>query len=75
MTQARRGQADSTAAPLTSSLGIKTTLVSAHLAIDESEAAAFAKLGEQFGGLFHSEDFIEGRKAEAEGRPPVYQGK
>ena len=56
-------------------LGIKTTLVSAHLAIDESEAAAFARLGEQFGGLFHSEDFIEGRKAEAEGRPPVYQGR
>jgi enoyl-CoA hydratase/carnithine racemase len=56
-------------------LGIKTTLESAHLAIDESEAAAFAKLNGQFGGLFHTEDFIEGRKAEAEGRPPVYQGK
>ena len=42
----------------------------AGLAIDESEAAAFAKLDEQFGGLFHTEDFIEGRKAEAEGRPP-----
>jgi enoyl-CoA hydratase/carnithine racemase len=27
------------------------------------------------GGLFRTEDFIEGRKAEAEGRPPVYQGK
>jgi Enoyl-CoA hydratase/isomerase len=56
-------------------LGIKTTLESAHLSIDESEGAAFAKLNEQFGGLFHTEDFIEGRKAEAEGRPPVYQGK
>ena len=56
-------------------LGIKTTLESAHLSIDESEAAAFAKLNEQFGGLFHTEDFIEGRKAEAERRPPVYQGK
>ena len=55
-------------------LGIKTTLESAHLSIDESEAAAFAKLDEQFGGLFHTEDFIEGRKAEAEGRAPVYQG-
>jgi 1,4-dihydroxy-2-naphthoyl-CoA synthase len=51
-------------------LGIKTTLESAHLSIDESEAAAFARLNEQFGGLFHTEDFIEGRKAEAEGRPP-----
>ena len=56
-------------------LGIKNTLESAHLSIDESEAAAFAKLDEQFGGLFHSEDFLEGRKAEAEGRPPVYHGK
>jgi enoyl-CoA hydratase len=56
-------------------LGIKTTLESAHLANDPSEAAAFAKLDEQFGALFHTADFIEGRKAEAEGRPPVYQGK
>jgi enoyl-CoA hydratase len=56
-------------------LGIKTTLESAHLSIDESEAAAFAKLNEQFGALFHTEDFTEGRKAEAEGRPPVYHGK
>jgi enoyl-CoA hydratase len=56
-------------------LGITTTLQSAHLSIDQSEAAAFAKLNEQFGGLFRTEDFIEGRKAEAEGRPPVYQGK
>jgi enoyl-CoA hydratase len=56
-------------------LGIKTTLESAHLSIDESEAAAFGKLNEQFGGLFNTQDFIEGRKAEAEGRPPVYQGK
>ena len=56
-------------------LGIKATLESAHLSIDESAAAAFAKLNEQFGGLFRTEDFIEGRKAEAEGRPPVYQGK
>jgi enoyl-CoA hydratase len=56
-------------------LGIKTTLESAHLSIDESEAAAFSKLNEQFGELFHTEDFTEDRKAEAEGRPPVYQGK
>lgn len=56
-------------------LGIKTTLESAHLSIDESGAAAFAKLDEQFGALFHTEDFAEGRNAEAEGRAPVYQGK
>lgn len=51
-------------------LGIKTTLVSAHLSIDESQAAAFAKLDGQFGALFPTEDFIKGRNAEAEGRPP-----
>jgi enoyl-CoA hydratase/carnithine racemase len=56
-------------------LGIKTTLESARLSIGESEAAAFAKLNEQFSALFHTEDFIEGRDAEAEGRPSVYQGK
>ena len=56
-------------------LGIKTTLESAHLSIDKSEAAAFAKLNEQFGGLFHTEDMIEGRKAEARGTPPRLQGK
>ncbi len=40
----------------------KTTLASAHL-------------DAQFGALFHTQDFLEGRKAEAEGRKPVYQGK
>ncbi len=47
------------------------TLESAHLSIDESEAAAFAKLNQQFGGLFQTADFIEGRKAEAQARLPV----
>jgi enoyl-CoA hydratase/carnithine racemase len=28
----------------------------------------------QFGALFHTNDFIEGRRAEAEGRKPVYHG-
>ena len=56
-------------------LGIKTTLESAHLAIDDSEAAAFAKLSEQYRSLYSTEDFIEGRKAEAENRPPVYVGR
>jgi enoyl-CoA hydratase len=56
-------------------LGIKTTLTSAHLAIDGTEAEALSKLDAQFGALFRTEDFKEGRKAEAEGRPPIYQGK
>jgi hypothetical protein len=56
-------------------LGIKTTLISAHLAVDPGEEEALSKLDAQFGALFHTQDFLEGGKAEAEGRKPVYQGK
>jgi enoyl-CoA hydratase len=56
-------------------LGIKATLASAHLAIDASESEALLKLEAQYRTLYGSEDFKEGRKAEAEGRPPVYQGR
>jgi enoyl-CoA hydratase/carnithine racemase len=56
-------------------LGIRTTLASAHLAIDPGDEEALSKLHVQFGALFHTQDFLEGRKAEAEGRKPVYQGK
>jgi enoyl-CoA hydratase len=56
-------------------LGIKTTLASAHLAIDAVEAEALSRLGAQFGALFHTHDFQEGRDAEAEGRRPVYEGR
>jgi enoyl-CoA hydratase len=56
-------------------LGIKTTLLSAHLAIDSTETEALSRLDAQFGALFHTQDFLEGRKAEVEGRKPVYQGK
>jgi enoyl-CoA hydratase/carnithine racemase len=56
-------------------LGIKATLASAHLAIDASESEALSKLNAQYRALYGSEDFREGRKAEAEGRPPVYQGR
>jgi enoyl-CoA hydratase len=56
-------------------LGIKTTLISAHLAVDPGEEEALSKLDAQFGALFHTQDFLEGVKAEAEGRKPVYQGK
>jgi enoyl-CoA hydratase/carnithine racemase len=55
-------------------LGIKTSLASAHLAIDPAEEVALSKLGEQYGALYHTKDFIEGRAAEAEGRKPVYHG-
>jgi enoyl-CoA hydratase/carnithine racemase len=57
-------------------IGIKTTLEAAHLAMNESaDAAAFAKLEAGYVSLFGSEDFIEGRKAEAENRPPVFHGR
>src|SRR5580704_6933025 len=56
-------------------LGIRTSLASAHLAIDHTEQEALLKLDAQFGALFHTQDFLEGRKAEAEDRKPVYQGK
>jgi enoyl-CoA hydratase len=56
-------------------LGIKTALASAHLAIDASEEDALSKLEAQYGALYRTQDFLEGRKAEAEGRKPVYQGK
>ena len=56
-------------------LGIKTALVNAHLALDEGELAAFAVAGKQYGDLYLTQDFLEGRKAEAENRPAVYIGK
>jgi len=56
-------------------LGIRATLASARQVIDPVEADALSKLGAQYAALYRTEDFIEGRKAEAEGRPPKYQGK
>lgn len=55
-------------------LGIRTTLASAHLAIDAGEDAAYRELDAQYGALYRTNDFLEGRKAEAEGRPPNYVG-
>jgi enoyl-CoA hydratase len=57
-------------------IGIKATLQAAHVAInDAADAAAFAKLEGAYVSLFGSEDFIEGRKAEAENRPPIFHGR
>lgn len=56
-------------------LGIKTTLISAHLAIDGAEQEAFARLGKQYNDLYATRDFQEGRDAEAQNRPPVYAGR
>lgn len=56
-------------------LSIKATLASAHQVIDPVEAEALGKLGAQYAALYRTEDFLEGRRAEAENRPPRYQGK
>lgn len=56
-------------------LSIKATLTSAHQYVDPMEADALSKLGAQYAALYRTEDFIEGRRAEAEGRLPKYQGK
>jgi enoyl-CoA hydratase len=56
-------------------LSIRATLASAHQVIDPVEADALSRLGAQYSALYRTEDFIEGRRAEAEGRPPKYRGK
>ena len=56
-------------------LGIRTTLLSAHLAIDSTESDALSRLDAQFGALFRTRDFQEGLEAETQGRAPVYQGR
>ena len=57
-------------------LGIKATLQVAHFSINDAvDAAGYKKLEAAYVSLFRSEDFIEGRKAEAEKRPPVFQGQ
>lgn len=56
-------------------LGIKSTLASAHQYVDPIERDALAKLDAAYAALYRTEDFIEGRKAEAEGRPPKYNGR
>ncbi|MGY2293264.1 crotonase/enoyl-CoA hydratase family protein [Pseudomonas sp. SDO528_S397] len=55
-------------------LGIKASLASAHRVIDPAQADALSQLDTQRAALYKSKDFQEGRKAEAEGRAPVYQG-
>jgi enoyl-CoA hydratase len=56
-------------------LSIKATLTSAQQVVDPVEADALSKLDAAYGALYRTEDFLEGRRAEAEGRPPKYQGK
>ena len=55
-------------------LGIKTSLASSHMALEDSQTA-LAKLGDQYSALLTTRDFQEGRDAEAQKRPPVYEGR
>lgn len=56
-------------------LGVRTSLASAHLAIDPVEEAALSRLDAQFAALFRTQDFREGRDADVQHRKPVYVGK
>jgi enoyl-CoA hydratase/carnithine racemase len=56
-------------------LGTEASLASSHMALEQSERAALAKLGEQYLALLKTRDFQEGRDAEAQQRPPVYEGR
>ena len=55
-------------------LGVKATLESAHLALVPTETPALAQLDSQFARLFHTRDFSEGRKADAEERKRDFKG-
>ncbi|WP_249157699.1 enoyl-CoA hydratase-related protein [Bradyrhizobium sp. KB893862 SZCCT0404] len=55
-------------------LGIKTSLASSHIALDDSKAA-LAKLDDQYRALYATRDFQEGRDAQAQKRRPVYEGR
>lgn len=55
-------------------LGVRTTLESAHLAIDSVEEGAFSQLAAQYGALFRTHDFVEGLTAAKEKRAPIYRG-
>lgn len=56
-------------------LGIKATLASAHVTVGQAEGAAFFNLAQQYRALYGTKDFLEGWKAEAEGRTPLFKGR
>jgi enoyl-CoA hydratase/carnithine racemase len=55
-------------------LGIETSLASSRMAVDDSETA-LASLDEQYRALLTTRDFQEGRDAQAQGRPPNFEGR
>jgi hypothetical protein len=42
---------------------------------DSADAASYAKLEAEYVKLFSSGDFLEGHKAEAENRQPIFHGR
>jgi enoyl-CoA hydratase len=56
-------------------LSIRATLASGHQVVDPVEADALSKLDAAYSALYRTQDFVEGRRAEAEGRTPRYEGK
>jgi enoyl-CoA hydratase/carnithine racemase len=56
-------------------LSTRATLTSARHVTTPLEADALAKTGPTYVALYKTEDFLEGRRAEAEGRPPKYRGR
>lgn len=56
-------------------LSTRATLTSARHVTTPIEADALAKTGPTYVALYKTEDFVEGRRAEAEGRPPKFRGK
>ena len=56
-------------------LSVRATLASARHVTTPMEADALAKTGPTYAALYKTEDFLEGRRAEAEGRPPRFRGR
>lgn len=56
-------------------LSTRATLTSARHVTTPVEADALAKTGPTYVALYKTEDFAEGRRAEADGRPPKFRGK
>jgi enoyl-CoA hydratase/carnithine racemase len=56
-------------------LSTRATLTSARHVTTPVEADALARTNAVYAALYKTEDFLEGRRAEAEGRPPKYRGR